>query len=217
MYTSYTYKYPSNFSYTFENQSIYTEHSLFTIHYSPLKHQDTISSQQRTVSAKKGKTDCSPTKLFTFRHQDTISSQQRTVTTKKGKTDWSQSQRTLHCYLEKDKTEQFPLSTKISALLHWKRQDLTVLHPNRELWKQVGRTVINSKPKPLIRTQDSISCQQRAVTTHKKMDCLSSKLFTFWHQDTISSQQRTVTTKKGKTNCISITESFPLFLEKDKT
>ena len=40
------------------------------------------------MTTKKGKTDCSPTKLFTFRHQDTISSQQRTLTTKKGKTGW---------------------------------------------------------------------------------------------------------------------------------
>ena len=74
----------------------------------------------------------------------------------------------MHCYLEKDKPELFPISTKISALLYWKREDLTVLHPNRELWKQIDRTVINSKLKPLIRTQDSISCQQRTVTTKKK-------------------------------------------------
>ena len=87
---------------------------------------------------------------------------------KKEKQIGSQSQRTLHCYLEKDKPELFPISTKISALLHWKRQDLTVLHPNRELWKQIDRTVINSKLKPLIRHQDTISCQQRTVTTKKK-------------------------------------------------
>ena len=115
--------YPSNLSCTFENSSnIYWS---LTVHNSLLRHQDTISSQQRNVITKKGKTDCSLTKLFTFRNQDTISSQQRTVTIKKGKT---------HC---------IPI-TEHSALLPWKRQDWTVLHINKErclvTWKKTRLT-----------------------------------------------------------------------------
>ena len=54
-------------------------------------------------------------------------------TPKKEKLPVSLSQRTLHCYLEKDKPELFSISTQNSALLYWKRQDFTVPHPNREL------------------------------------------------------------------------------------
>ena len=175
-----------------------THYSLFTTHYSNIK---TLFHRNRELwpPKKEKRTVAQPN--FSLSDIKTLFHPNRELwPPKKEKQAGSQSQRTLHCYLEKDKPELFPISTKISALLHWKRQDLTVLHPNRELWKQIDRTVINSKLKPLIRHQDTISCQQRTVTTKKKMDCIPTKLFTFRHQDTISSQQRTVTTKKGKTD-----------------
>ena len=52
---------------------------------------------------------------------------------KKEKLLLSQSQRTMHCYLEKDKPELLSISTQNSALLYWKRQDFIVPHFNREL------------------------------------------------------------------------------------
>ena len=42
-------------------------------------------------------------------------------------------QRTVCCYLEKDKTASFPILTEDSALLYLKREDWTVPDPNSEL------------------------------------------------------------------------------------
>ena len=56
-------------------------------------------------------------------------------------------QRTLHCYIEKGKTEPFPIWTENSALLHRKRQDSTVPHRKRELCIVISKkTRLNCSP-----------------------------------------------------------------------
>ena len=102
-------------------------------------------SQQRTLHCyiEEDKTEPLPIRtensalLYRKRQDWTVShlnSELGAVTSKKTRLNRSPSQqRTLHCYLEKDKTELFRISTKNSALLHRKRQDWTVPHPNREL------------------------------------------------------------------------------------
>ena len=56
-------------------------------------------------------------------------------------------QRTLHCHIEKDKTEPFPIPIENSVLLHRKRQDWTVPHPKRELWIVISKkTRLNRSP-----------------------------------------------------------------------
>ena len=102
-------------------------------------------SQQRTLHCyiKKDKTEPfpMPTKnsalLYRKRQDWTVPHHNRElciVISKKTRLNRCPSeQRTLHCYIEKGKTEPFPIRTENSALLHRKRQDWTVPHPNREL------------------------------------------------------------------------------------
>ena len=110
---------------------------LFTFRY-----QGATSSQQRTVNTKKGKTASIPITenfaLLPWKRQAWtvvhINTELCIVILKKTRLNLSPSQqRTLHCYIKKDKTEPFPMPTKNSALLYRKRQDWTVPHPNREL------------------------------------------------------------------------------------
>ena len=128
-------------------------------------------------------------------------------------------QRTLHCHIEKDKTEPFPIPIENSVLLYRKRQDWTVLLPKRELW-----IVISKKPR-----LNRSSSQQRALLCYIEKDKTES----------FPSQQRTLHCyiKKDKTEpfpiqtelCIAISKKTRLnrspsqqrtlrcYIEKDKT
>ena len=137
-------------------QAIYTDPSLFTTHYSDIK---TLFHPNREMWSPKKEKRIVAQPNYSLSDIKTLFHPNRELwPSKKEKHTVSQSQSTLHCYLEKDKTELFSISTKNAALLLGKRQDLPVPHPNRDLWKKIDRTVSNSKLKRLIRHQDTISC-----------------------------------------------------------
>ena len=130
-----------------------------------------------TVTTKNGKPHCIPSKLFTFPSQ----------------------QRTMHCHIEKDKTEPFPIPIENSVLSYWKRQDWTVPHAKWELWivnrKRQDWIVPHSKRELCLYRK-----RQDWIFSHPNRElCIVRSKKTILNRSPC--QQSIVTSKKTEVNC----------------